>query len=142
VKAPHLLPRWIAIPKTLRFVPLEEVITHNLDQLFAGMEIVASCPFRVTRNADMQRNEETAEDLLEIIQEELRERRFATIVRLEIAKGTPRWMLELLAEELEVTEQEIFEVDGLLALKDLMSLAGTLPLPSLKYRPWAPITHP
>src|SRR6185295_17191633 len=112
------------------------------DQLFAGMEIVASCPFRVTRNADMQRNEETAEDLLEIIQEELRERRFATIVRLEIAKGTPRWMLELLAEELEVTEQEIFEVDGLLALKDLMSLAGALPLPSLKYRPWAPITHP
>ena len=142
VKAPHLLPRWIPVPKTLRFVPVEEVISHNLDQLFPGMEIVASWPFRVTRNADVQRNEETAEDLLEVIQEELRERRFATIVRLEVAKGMPRWMIELLAEELEVTEQEVFEVDGLLALKDLMSLAGTLPLPSLKYRSWTPVAHP
>lgn len=142
VKAPQLLPRWIPVPKTLRFVALEEVISHNLDQLFPGMEIVASWPFRVTRNADVQRNEETAEDLLEVIQEELRERRFATIVRLEVVKGMPRWMIELLAEELEVTEQEIFEVDGLLALKDLMSLAGAISLPSLKYRPWAPVAHP
>lgn len=142
VKAPHLLPRWIAVPKALRYVPLEEVISHNLDQLFPGMEIVASYPFRVTRNADMQRNEETAEDLLEVIQEELRERRFATIVRLEVAKGMPRWMIELLIEELEVSEQEVFEVDGLLALRDLMSLAGALPLPSLKYRSWTPVTHP
>ncbi|HEV2851884.1 MAG TPA: polyphosphate kinase 1 [Thermoanaerobaculia bacterium] len=142
VKAPHILPRWIQIPKTLRFVPLEEVITHNLDQLFPGMEAVECHPFRVTRNADVQRNEETAEDLLEVIQEELRERRFATIVRLEVAKGMPRWMVELLAAELEVTDQEIFELDGLLSLKDLMSLAGMLPLPSLKYRPWTPVTHP
>ncbi|HEV8579442.1 MAG TPA: polyphosphate kinase 1 [Thermoanaerobaculia bacterium] len=142
VKAPHLLPRWIPAPRGLRYVPLEEVIAHNLDQLFPGMEIVASYPFRVTRNADVQRNEETAEDLLEVIQEELRERRFATIVRLEVARGMPRWMIELLIEELEVTEQEVFEVDGLLALKDLMSLAGALPLPSLKYRPWTPVSHP
>jgi polyphosphate kinase len=142
VKAPHLLPRWIQVPKTLRYVPLEEVISHNLDQLFHGMEIVDSYPFRVTRNADVQRNEETAEDLLEVIQEELQERRFATIVRLEVAKGMPRWMLDLLALELEVTEQEIFEVDGLLALRDLMSLAVPQPLPSLKYRPWTPVPHP
>ena len=142
VKAPHILPRWIQVPKTLRYVPLEEIIAHNLDQLFPGMEIVAACPFRVTRNADVQRNEETAEDLLEVIQEELRERRFATIVRLEVTKGMPRWMIELLAAELEVTEQEVFEIDGLLALKDLISLAGSLPLPSLKYRPWTPVTPP
>ncbi|MFL6194834.1 MAG: polyphosphate kinase 1 [Thermoanaerobaculia bacterium] len=142
VKAPHILPRWIQIPKTLRYVPLEEVIAHNLDQLFPGMEVVDSYAFRVTRNADVQRNEETAEDLLEIIQEELRERRFATVVRLEIAKGSPRWMVELLSDELEVAEPEIHEVDGLLALKDLMSLATMLPLPSLKYRPWTPQTHP
>jgi polyphosphate kinase len=142
VKAPHILPRWIPAPKGLRYVPLEEVIAHNLDQLFPGMEVVASFPFRVTRNADVQRNEETAEDLLEVIQEELRERRFATIVRLEVAKGMPRWMVELLTEELGITEQEVFEVDGLLALRDLMSLAGAAPLPSLKYRPWTPVTHP
>jgi polyphosphate kinase len=142
VKAPHILPRWVQVPKTLRFVPLEEVIAHNLDRLFPGMEVVESYPFRVTRNADVQRNEETAEDLLEAIQEELRERRFATVVRLEVARGMPRWMLELLFEELEIVESEVYEVEGPLALRDLMSLAGSVPLPSLRYRPWTPATHP
>ncbi len=140
IKAPHILPRWLQVPQTLRYVPLEEVIAHNLERLFPGMEIVESYPFRVTRNADVQRNEEEADDLLEAIQEELRERRFATVVRLEVGAGMPHWMLELLFEELGVEEQEVFEIDGLLALKDLMSLGA--PLPSLRYRPWAPITHP
>jgi len=142
VKAPHILPRWVQVPKTLRFVPLEEVIAHNLDRLFPGMEVVESYPFRVTRNADVQRNEETAEDLLEAIQEELRERRFATVVRLEVARGMPRWMLELLFEELEIVESEVYEVEGPLALRDLIPLAGSVPLPSLRYRPWTPATHP
>ncbi|HKV10272.1 MAG TPA: polyphosphate kinase 1 [Thermoanaerobaculia bacterium] len=142
VKAPHILPRWIQVPKTLRYVPLEELIAHNLDQLFAGMEVVEAYPFRVTRNADVQRNEETAEDLLEAIQEELKERRFATVVRLEVAKGSSEWMRRLLCEELELEDPEVFEVDGPLALKDLMSLSGALPLPSLRYRPWAPVSHP
>jgi polyphosphate kinase len=142
IKAPHILPRWLQVPQTLRYVPLEEVIAHNLERLFPGMEIVESFPFRVTRNADVQRNEEEADDLLEAIQEELRERRFATVVRLEVGAGMPHWMLELLFEELEVEEQEVFEIDGLLALKDLMSLVGSAPLPSLRYRPWAPVTHP
>jgi polyphosphate kinase len=142
VKAPHVLPRWVQVPKTLRFVPLEEVIAHHLDRLFPGMEIVESYPFRVTRNADVHRNEETAEDLLEVIQEELRERRFATVVRLEVAKGMPRWMLDLLFEELELGEPELYEVEGPLALKDLMSLAGAAPLPSLRFRPWTPVTPP
>ena len=106
------------------------------------MEVVESYPFRVTRNADVHRNEETAEDLLEVIQEELRERRFATVVRLEVARGMPRWMLELLFEELELGESEVYEVEGPLALKDLMSLAGSAPLPSLRFRPWTPVTHP
>jgi polyphosphate kinase len=139
VKAPHVLPRWVQVTKTLRFVPLEEVIAHNLDRLFPGMEIVESYPFRVTRNADVHRNEETAEDLLEVIQEELRERRFATVVRLEVAKGMPRWMLDLLFDELELGESELYEVEGPLALKDLMSLASSAPLPSLRFRPWAPV---
>ncbi|MES1245394.1 MAG: polyphosphate kinase 1 [Acidobacteriota bacterium] len=141
IKAPHILPRWLQVPQTLRYVALEEVIAHNLERLFPGMEIVSSHPFRVTRNADVQRNEEEADDLLEAIQEELRERRFATVVRLEVGSGMPDWMLQLLFEELEVGEQEVFAIDGLLALKDLMSLAGA-PLPSLRYRSWAPITHP
>jgi polyphosphate kinase len=141
IKAPHILPRWLQVPQTLRYVPLEEVIAHNLERLFPGMEIVESYPFRVTRNADVQRNEEEADDLLEAIQEELRERRFATVVRLEVGSGMPDWMLQLLFEELEVGEQEVFAIDGLLALKDLMQLANA-PLPSLRYRPWSPVTHP
>jgi polyphosphate kinase len=147
VKAPHILPRWVPIPeplrdRTLRFVPVEEVIAHHLDRLFPGVEIVEARAFRVTRNADVQRNEETAEDLLEAIQEELRERRFATVVRLEAAKGMSRWMIDFLGDQLELSESEIFEVEGPLALKDLMSLATSLPLPSLRYRPWAPVVHP
>jgi polyphosphate kinase len=142
IKAPHILPRWVQVPKTLRYVPVEEVISRHLDRLFPGVEIVESRPFRVTRNADVQRNEETAEDLLEAIQEELQERRFATIVRLEVAKGMSRWMIDFLGEELEVGEPEIFEVEGPLALKDLMTLAVSVPLPSLRYRPWSPVIPP
>jgi polyphosphate kinase len=89
----------------------------------------------------MQRNEEEAEDLLEAIQEELRERRFATAVRLEVAAGMPRWMCALLCEQLEIQDQEVYEVSGPLALRDLMQLAS-VPLPSLRYRPWTPVTHP
>jgi polyphosphate kinase len=146
IKAPHILPRWVQVPeardRALRFVPVEDVISHHLDRLFPGVEIVESRPFRVTRNADVQRNEETAEDLLEAIQEELQERRFATVVRLEAAKGMSRWMIDFLGEELEVGEPEIFEVEGPLALKDLSSLATSVPLPSLRYRPWVPVIHP
>jgi polyphosphate kinase len=141
VKAPHILPRWVQVGKSLRYLPLEELIAQHLDRLFTGMEVVACYPFRVTRNADVQRNEEMADDLLEAIQEELRERRFATVVRLEVAKGMPRWKLDLLAEELELQESEIFEVEGPLALRDLMSLAA-VPLPSLRFRPWASVTPP
>ena len=141
IKVPHILPRWLQVPTTLRYVPLEEVIAHNLDQLFPGMEIAESHPFRVTRNADVQRNEEEADDLLEAIQEELRERRFAFPVRLEVAAGMPAWMRSLLIEELELHESEVYECEGPLALRDLMPL-GAVQLPSLRFRPWSPVTPP
>jgi polyphosphate kinase len=95
----------------------------------------------VTRSADVQRNEEAADDLLEAIQEELRERRFADAVRLEVAAGMPKWMLELLCEQLEIQADDVYKVDGPLALRDLMQL-GSVQLPSLRYRPWTPVTHP
>jgi polyphosphate kinase len=141
VKVPHILPRWLQVPLTQRHVPLEEVIAHNLDRLFPGLEIVESHPFRVTRNADVQRNEEEADDLLEAIQEELRERRFAFPVRLEVAAGMPAWMRSLLVEELEIHDSEVYEIEGPLALRDVMAL-GAAPLPSLRYRPWSPVTPP
>jgi polyphosphate kinase len=141
VKVPGSLTRWLQVPGTLRFVPLEEVIAHNLERLFPGMEIVESHPFRITRNSDVQRNEEEADDLLEAIQEELRERRFATVVRLEVAAGMAQWMRDLLSDELAVRPEQLFEVAGPLCLRDLMQLAA-VPLPSLKYKPWTPVVPP
>lgn len=140
VKVPGSLPRFLQLPGTLRYVALEEVIKHHLVRLFPGMEIVACHPFRVTRNADVQRYEETADDLLESIQEELRERRFATVVRIEIETGMPGWMCELLCEELEIATDEVYEVAAL-GLRDLAELCGA-PLPALKFRAWTPQTPP
>jgi polyphosphate kinase len=141
VKVPSLLPRWVQVQRTQRYVPLEEVIAHNLDHLFPGMEVVDAFAFRVTRNSDVQRNEEAADDLLEAIQEELRERRFATVVRMEIARACPEWMRDLLRDELGINEEEVFEAEGPLGLRDLMQLTG-VPLPSLRHRGWTPVTHP
>ncbi|MGH9361548.1 MAG: polyphosphate kinase 1, partial [Thermoanaerobaculia bacterium] len=141
VKVPQTLPRWLQLPRSLRFVPLEEVIAHNLERLFPGMEVLDARPFRVTRNADVRRNEETADDLLEAIQEELRVRRFSSVVRLEVVPGCPEWMCDLLRQELEVREQDVFEVAAPLALRDLMQLAA-VSLPALRARPWTPVTHP
>ncbi len=140
VKVPASLPRWLQTPSGLRFVPLEEVIAHNLERLFPGMEVVDSHPFRITRNADVQRNEETADDLLEAIQEELRVRRFSSVVRLEVVPGCPEWMRTLLCEELEVGAEDVYEEAGPLALRDLAALAA-VPLPSLRARSWTPVTH-
>jgi polyphosphate kinase len=139
VKVPGSLPRWLQAQATaLRYVPIEEVIAHNLERLFPGMEIVESHPFRVTRNSDVKRNEEEADDLLEAIQEELRERRFATVVRLEVAAGMPQWMRDLLADQLEIRPEDLFEAEGPLGLRDLLQLTAA-PLPSLKYKPWTPV---
>jgi polyphosphate kinase len=139
VKVPTNRPRWVPLETPHHFVPLEQVITHNLDALFRGMEIVAVYPFRVTRNADIQRNEEEAEDLLELISEELRERRFAPVVRLEVSEAMPETMLEILLSELEIEHTDVYGVQGYLGLVDLFGLAD-INLPHLKYEPWTPLT--
>ena len=139
VKVPRSLPRFTQLPGGLRFVPLEEVIAHHLDQLFPGMEVAESHAFRATRNADGERNEEPADDLLESIQEELRERRFATVVRLQVVPQMPQWMRNLLCEELEVGGDDVFEVPPPLALADAMQIAS-LPLWELRDAPWRPLT--
>ena len=140
LKVPGGLPRWIQLPDSLRFVTLEDIIAHNLERLFRGMEIVACNAFRVTRNADVERNEEAEEDLLEAIQAELRERRFATVVRLEVEPEMPSWMRALLCEELDIEDGDVFEAPAPLALADLRQLAA-LPLLALRAEPWRPATH-
>ncbi len=137
VKVPQSLPRWIQAPDALRFVPLEEVIAENLDRLFPGQELLESYAFRVTRAADTERIEEGADDLLESVQSELRLRRFAAVVRLEVVPEMPSWMRSLLADELGIGSEDVHEVRAPLANRDLFQLAA-LPLPELKEEPWRP----
>lgn len=139
VKVPTNRPRWVPLDLPNHFVPLEQVMLHNLDTLFAGMDIVAAHPFRVTRNADVERNEDEAEDLLDMINEELRERRFAPVVRLEVADSMPERMLAVLRNELHLEQNDVYPIRGLVRLDDFFALAD-LNLPHLKYEPWVPHT--
>lgn len=141
LKVPENRPRWVSLDNTLSFVPLEQVVEHNLDALFDGMEIVASHPFRVTRNADIVRNEEEADDLLEMISEEVRERRFAPVVRLEVAKSMPVPVRRVLLHELGLEQMDLYAIEGPLGLADLFPLADAN-LPHLKYPVWTPRIHP
>lgn len=140
LKVPANRPRWVATETPMQFVPLEQVIVANLDKLYPGMEIIHAYAFRVTRNADIARNEEEADDLLEMISEELRERRFAPIVRLEVEEAMPDDMVEFLQTELEVDAGELYRIRGPLRATDFFALAD-LNLPHLKYQPWTPLIH-
>ncbi len=119
VKVPQTRQRWVPVDSPMHFVPLEQIITANLDTLFKGMEVVAVYPFRVTRNADLARNEEEADDLLDMISEELRERRFAPVVRLEVDANMPADVLALLLNQLHLDNDDVYHVRGLLRQVDL-----------------------
>ena len=126
-----------------RFVSLHELIRHNLDDLFPDMAIVDVMRFRVTRNADIERDEEEAEDLLELVEEELRQRRFANVVRLEVAaRNANPWILEFLIRELRdhrrtTSTRWPAELD----YDDLRPIAD-LNVPPLRYEPWTPVVPP
>jgi polyphosphate kinase len=135
-------PRFIRVDRQHSYVLLEEVMAHNLDLLFPDMEIVSCHLFRVTRNANTEKSEEQADDLLAMIQSELQERKFAPIVRLEIMPEMPALHRGRLAAELGLDEQsDVFEVTDMMAMRDLMELT-TLDLPQLKDPPHYPIDHP
>jgi polyphosphate kinase len=136
------IPRFLKIEDEHTYVPLEEVIAHNLDLLFPGMEIVTCSFFRVTRNANAERDEEEADDLLALIESELRDRRFAPTVRLEVDSQMPADQRGMLAAELGLDEHEdVFEVSGLPATSDLMEIAS-LEIPELRDPPHQPVDHP
>ncbi len=141
VKVPELPTRVYQIPGTRRFIPMRQIIEHNLDDLFPGMEILKVMPFRVTRNADVDRDNEDAEDLLEHIQQQLRERRFARVVRLELTPRPNTRILRFLMEELDLKPDEIFESTGLLDYGILHQIAD-LDLPELRYSKWKAIVPP
>ncbi|MDY6817473.1 MAG: polyphosphate kinase 1 [Halobacteriales archaeon] len=141
VKIPGNRPRLVQVGDESTYVPLERVVAANLDLLFPDVEILQCSLFRVTRNAEVRRNEEIAEDLIETIEEVLRQRRFATVVRLEIEPDTPERVRELLIEQLGLAEREVFELPGLLDYTALMSLTD-LDRPELKLDDWTPQPHP
>ncbi|MHC4909255.1 MAG: polyphosphate kinase 1 [Planctomycetota bacterium] len=139
VKVPEVVEQWYRIRGTSMFVSLEEIIEHNLEDLFPGMEIVNVLPFRVTRNADIDDDDSDAEDLLAQMQAQLRERRFAPVVRLQIGRRSPRELLEFLCEELEVKPEDIYETKGLINYRTLDQIAN-LEMSHLRYKSWSPIT--
>jgi polyphosphate kinase len=134
--------RFIRIGDKDRFVLLEDVMSHNLDLLFPGMEIVRDELFRVTRNSNTDKHEEHADDLLALIESALQDRKFAPIVRLEIRPGMDPTHRGRLAAELGLDEEsDVFEVEGMIGMKDLVELAE-LNHPQLKYAPHTPVDHP
>ncbi len=136
------IPRFLRVSEDDRFVPLEEVMAANLDLLFPGMEIESCDLFRITRNVAIEREEEGAEDLLALIESELIERRFADIVRLEVDTSMPDAHRKLLSDEFGLDlEHGVFEVEGMLGLRDLMQVAG-LERPELHDPPHRPLDHP
>lgn len=139
VKVPSGVPRWVPVDGNgRRFVPLEDLIRAHVDQLFPGMTVGSAHVFRVTRNADILRDEEEADDLIQMISEELRERRFAPVVRLEAEHTTPAQVRELLCRELHLEPGEIIDIDGPLALSDLSAIAG-LEIPDHRFDAWEPV---
>ncbi len=150
VKVPKILPRWVPLTTRHQVLPLEVLIGANLETLFPGVEILGWYLFRITRNTDFEIDQDEAEDLLELIQEEVRNRRFGEVVRLEVAPSMPAHLRQLLlaefSEEAEnesppLTADDIYEVEGLLDGADLMALAG-LEIPELRDPPHHPVTQP
>jgi polyphosphate kinase len=147
VKVPKILPRWVPLPTANHFIPLEEVIGANLEVLFPGVEILGCYIFRITRNVNLQIDHgDEAEDLLSLIQEEVRNRRFAEVVRIEVHASMPVSLRERLLMEFSeqqdaparpLTSDDLYEVPGLMDTADLLTLAS-LDFPALR----DPVFHP
>lgn len=136
------IPRFLRVGKQNDFVRLEDVVANNLDLLFPSMLIDSYELFRVTRNANTERDEDEADDLLALIESELRDRRFAPIVRLEVLSGINPVHRGMLAAELGLDERaDVFEVDEMLSMRDLGELAA-IDAPALHDPPHHPVDHP
>jgi polyphosphate kinase len=145
VKVPPLLPRFVRIPGTsgvndARFVPLEDIIGEYLGLLFPGMEVLQHHTFRVTRNEDLEVDEEEGENLLLALEKELLRRRFGPPVRLEVANDINPEVLELLVRELDIIEEDVYRLPSPLDLSGLFEISS-LKRPDLKYPPHQVITN-
>lgn len=147
VKVPkEMLPRFVPVGDTgphppHTFVALEEIIAAHIEDLFPGMEIVDHAFFRVTRDADFDVSDE-ADDLLQAIEQELRRRRFGEAVRLEVNAGISALLREQLTGALNLSEDQVYDVDGPLDLTDLWQIVKLPGMRELRDRPWTPVTQP
>ncbi|MHB8262381.1 MAG: polyphosphate kinase 1 [Acidimicrobiales bacterium] len=139
VKVPPSLPRFIATLGSKRFVPLEQIITAQLERLFPHMNIGETCAFRVTRNADLIVAEDEADDLLVAVEMELRRRRFGSAIRLEIMSGMSPDLVDLLLAELDLTASDVYNTTAPLELAGLWLLYG-IDRPDLHEDAWTPMT--
>ena len=152
VKVPSILPRLMQVDKILypnkkigtngnfsaKYIWLGDLIKANLSILFPGMEVIESHRFRITRDTDIELQEDEADDLLRVIEENIRQRRFGSVVRLEVARKMPEFMLQTLMENLQITREDVHVIDGPIGLSDVMSLYD-LPLHQLKERAYYPV---
>ncbi|MFH8790013.1 RNA degradosome polyphosphate kinase [Streptomyces roseoverticillatus] len=139
VKVPPILSRFLeASPQ--RYVPLEDVIAAHLEELFPGMEVLAHHMFRVTRNEDLEVEEDDAENLLQALEKELMRRRFGPPVRLEVEETIDPYVLDLLVRELKISDAEVYPLPGPLDLTALFRIAA-LDRPELKYPKFVAGTH-
>lgn len=145
IKIPANRPRWIQLEHSgdrVILLSVKDLIVEKIERFFPGVEVLSANIFRVTRNADLERNEEEADDLLEMIEEELRERRFAEVVRLEIDKKMPVDVKKYLYSHLNVHQNEVFEMEGPIGLADAMQLYNIEGFQHLKLEQWVPTLHP
>ena len=144
VKVPSILPRFVQLPDDerglLRYIPLEDLISNHLGELFPGMEILEHHEFRVTRNEDVEIEEDESENLIQSLERELLRRRFGPPIRLEITDDMDDVTLGLLVRELGITEQEVYRLPAPLDLSGLFELSR-LDRPALKYRKHVPTTN-
>jgi len=141
IKVPPILPRFVVMPDGERFVPLEEVIAAHLTEFFPGMEVLEHHVFRVTRNADLEIEEDQGGDLLAAIESELTRRRFGRVVRLEVHSSMSPEVLDLLTREMDVGATDVLVMDGPLGIAGLGVIAE-LPRPDLAWEPWGWVTQP
>ncbi|MCB0334356.1 MAG: polyphosphate kinase 1, partial [Bdellovibrionales bacterium] len=146
VKISSIEPQWILLnPDSFgnlyRFVSVKELVLEHLSLFFPKMEILECMPFRITRNIALEVDEEESDDLRELMEEELRQRRKGMVVRLEHGPDPEKWILEFLREELDLHPHDVYEVSDELEYSSLRSVVR-LPIADLKYKPWTPVTPP
>ncbi len=141
LKVPNVIGRFVPLPDGDRFVLVEDLILAHIDQLFPGMEVHETIAFRVTRNADLEIDEDEASNLMSAVELELRRRRFQQPVRLELSRELSADTAELLVNELELHREDVYVSEVPLDLGDVMELVG-IDRPELRHPEHVPATPP